>query len=166
MGHHNGARTVRAGKQERLISTIAPHHKEACSDGLCLATAVLQGVSLTWMGTPGSHSSSANQKTPPSILALCVPLYKVGRALGVKTTSEMWQGLPSRNKTHQRKLICNQAQASNHTGHLKRSILQSLYPWPLTHLLRAPTELSADFLTSLLLPPSWGVWRPRSSPSL
>lgn len=98
--------------------------------GLCLATAVLQGVSLTWMGTPGSHSSSANQKTPPSSLALCVPLYKVGRALGVKALSEMWQGLPSRNKTHQTKRICNQAQASNHTGHLKRSVLQSLYSWP------------------------------------
>lgn len=39
-------------------------------------------------------------------------------------------------------------------------------PWPLAHPLWAPPGLSAGFLTSFLLPPSWGLWRPRSSPSL
>lgn len=38
-------------------------------------------------------------------------------------------GSTSRNKTHQTKRICTQAQASNHTGHLKEVCPSESVPW-------------------------------------
>lgn len=56
---------VRFGKWKRLVSVLAPHHKENHPGRLCRATTILQGVSLSWVSTPGPCISSANQKTPP-----------------------------------------------------------------------------------------------------
>lgn len=60
---NNGAGSERSVR-ERLVSVLAPHHEESHPGRLCRATTKLQGVSLSWVGTPGPYVSSANQKTP------------------------------------------------------------------------------------------------------